>query len=85
MKIQIKENYFKIVEPSTSTKWLTSYKDTDDITTYSGSKIIYTPLTLDPSTLYREITDTQHKKYIEARDTAIKNNILKRLNETKEK
>lgn len=59
--------FFKITCPDGH--YLTTYKDGDDITLYSDSLEVYTPLTADTS-LWHCITDEQHAAYIEARDKA---------------
>lgn len=61
-------HFFKITCPKGH--YLTTYKDGDDITLYSDSKEVYTPLTADTSK-WHCITDEQHAAYIEARDKAI--------------
>lgn len=61
-------NFFKIT--CTEGHYLTTYKDGDDITLYSDSLEVYTPLTADTS-LWHCITEAQHAAYIEARDKAI--------------
>lgn len=61
-------HFFKITCPEGH--YLTTYKDGDDITLYSDSKEVYTPLTADTSK-WHCVTDEQHAAYIEARDKAI--------------
>lgn len=60
-------HFFKITCPEGH--YLTTYKDGDDITLYSDSLEVYTPLTADTS-LWHCITNEQHAAYIEARDKA---------------
>lgn len=60
--------FFKITCPEGH--YLTTYKDGDDITLYSDSKEVYTPLTADTSK-WHCVTDEEHTAYIEARDKAI--------------
>ena len=60
-------NFYKITCPEGH--YLTTYKDGDDITLYSDSLEVYTPLTADTS-LWHCITNEQHAAYIEARDKA---------------
>lgn len=50
--------------------YLTTFNEGDDITLYSDSKEVYTPLTADTSK-WHCVTDEQHAAYIEARDKAI--------------
>ena len=59
--------FFKITCPKGH--YLTTYKDGDDITLYSDSLEVYTPLNADTS-LWHCITGEQHAAYIEARDKA---------------
>lgn len=61
-------NFFKITCPEGD--YLTTFNEGGDITLYSDSKEVYTPLTADTS-LWHCITDEQHAAYIEARDKAI--------------
>lgn len=61
-------NFFKIT--CTEGHYLTTYKEGDDITLYSDSKEVYTPLTADTSK-WHCVTDEEHTAYIEARDKAI--------------
>ena len=60
-------NFFKITCPEGH--YLTTYNEGDDITLYSDSKEVYTPLTADTS-LWHCVTEEQHAAYIEARDKA---------------
>lgn len=60
-------NFFKITCPEGD--YLTTFNEGDDITLYSDSKEVYTPLTADTS-LWHCITNEQHAAYIEARDKA---------------
>lgn len=62
-----KYNFFKITCPEGH--YLTTFNEGDDISLYSDSKEVYTPLTADTS-LWHCITDEQHAAYIEARDKA---------------
>ena len=63
-----KYNFFKIT--CTEGHYLTTYNKGDDITLYSDSKEVYTPLTADTSK-WHCVTDEEHVAYIEARDKAI--------------
>lgn len=62
-----KYNFFKIT--CTEGHYLTTYNEGDDITLYSDSKEVYTPLTADTSK-WHCVTDEEHVAYIEARDKA---------------
>ena len=59
--------FFKIT--CTEGHYLTTFNEGDDITLYSDSKEVYTPLTADTSK-WHCVTDEQHAAYIEARDKA---------------
>lgn len=62
MKIETLEKFIKItVEDG---MFLTSYKDGDDILTYSSCRIMITPLTADLNNV-REITETENNTYME--------------------
>lgn len=61
-------HFFKIT--CTEGHYLTTFDDGDDITLYSDSKEVYTPLTADTSK-WHCVTDEEHTSYIEARDKAI--------------
>lgn len=63
-----KYNFFKIT--CTEGHYLTTFNEGDDITLYSDSKEVYTPLTADTSK-WHCITEEEHTAYIEARDKAI--------------
>ena len=63
-----KYNFFKIT--CTEGHYLTTFNEGDDITLYSGSREVYTPLTADTSK-WHCVTDEEHTAYIEARDKAI--------------
>ena len=63
-----KYNFFKIT--CSEGHYLTTFNEGDDITLYSDSKEVYTPLTADTSK-WHCVTDEQHAAYIEARDKAI--------------
>ena len=63
-----KYNFFKIT--CTEGHYLTTFNEGDDITLYSDSKEVYTPLTADTSK-WHCVTDEEHTAYIEARDKAI--------------
>lgn len=63
-----KYNFFKIT--CTEGHYLTTFNEGDDITLYSDSKEVYTPLTADTSK-WHCVTDEEHAAYIEARDKAI--------------
>lgn len=60
--------FFKITCPEGH--YLTTYKDGDDITLYSDSKEVYTPLTADTSK-WHCVTEEEHVAHIEAKDKAI--------------
>lgn len=60
--------FFKIT--CTEGHYLTTFNEGNDITLYSDSKEVYTPLTADTSK-WHCVTDEQHTAYIEARDKAI--------------
>ena len=60
--------FFKITCPEGH--YLTTYKDGDDITLYSDSLEVYTPLTADTSK-WHCVTEEEHVAHIEARDKAI--------------
>ena len=59
--------FFKITCPEGH--YLTTYKDGDDITLYSDSLEVYTPLTADTSK-WHCVTEEEHVAHIEARDKA---------------
>ena len=61
-------HFFKITCPEGD--YLTTFNEGDDITLYSDSKEVYTPLTADTSK-WHCVTDEEHTAYIEARDKAI--------------
>lgn len=63
-----KYNFYKIT--CTEGHYLTTFNEGDDITLYSDSKEVYTPLTADTSK-WHCVTDEEHAAYIEARDKAI--------------
>ena len=63
-----KYNFFKIT--CTEGHYLTTFNEGDDITLYSDSKEVYTPLTADTSK-WHCVTEEEHVAYIEARDKAI--------------
>lgn len=69
-----KYNFFKIT--CSEGHYLTTFNEGDDITLYSDSKEVYTPLTADTS-LWHCITNEQHAAYIEARDKANEERIEK--------
>lgn len=64
-----KYNFFKIT--CTEGHYLTTFNEGDDITLYSDSKEVYTPLTADTSK-WHCVTEEQHAAYIEAREKANK-------------
>lgn len=64
MKIETTDKYIKIIAEDGG--YLTSYKDGDNIWTYTSSRIIYAPLTADLSNL-RDITADDNNKYEELR------------------
>lgn len=64
MKIETTDKYIKIIAEDGG--YLTSYKDADDIWTYTSSRIIYAPLTADLSNL-RDISADDNNKYEELR------------------
>ena len=61
-------NFFKIT--CSEGHYLTTFNEGDDITLYSDSKEVYTPLTADTSK-WHCVTDEEHAAYIEAREKAI--------------
>lgn len=63
-----KHNFFKIT--CTEGHYLTTFNEGDDITLYSDSKEVYTPLTADTSK-WHCVTEEEHAAYIDARDKAI--------------
>ena len=63
-----KYNFFKIT--CTEGHYLTTFNEGDDITLYSDSKEVYTPLTADTSK-WHCVTEEEHVAHIEARDKAI--------------
>lgn len=64
MKIEHTEKYIKVIAEDGG--YLTSYKDGDNIWTYTSSRIIYAPLTADLSDL-RDISAEDNNKYEELR------------------
>lgn len=67
-------NFFKIT--CSEGHYLTTFNEGDDITLYSDSKEVYTPLTADTSK-WHCVTDEEHTSYIEARDKAIEERMEK--------
>ena len=63
-----KYNFFKLT--CTEGHYLTTFNEGDDISLYSDSKEVYTPLTADTSK-WHCVTEEEHAAYIEARDKAI--------------
>lgn len=63
-----KYNFYKIT--CTEGHYLTTFNEGDDITLYSDSKEVYTPLTADTSK-WHCVTEEEHVAYIEAREKAI--------------
>lgn len=61
-------HFFKIT--CTEGHYLTTFNEGDDITLYSDSKEVYTPLTADTSK-WHCVTEEEHVAHIEARDKAI--------------
>lgn len=61
---------FKEVK-SENGKYITNFKEGDDIKTYSASTILICPISAD-LTEYREIDEEQHQKYLEAKEKAFK-------------
>lgn len=61
-------NFFKIT--CSEGHYLTTFNEGDDITLYSDSKEVYTPLTADTSK-WHCVTEDEHVAYIEAKDKAI--------------
>lgn len=61
-------HFFKITCPEGH--YLTTFNEGDDITLYSDSKEVYTPLTADTSK-WHCVTEEEHVAHIEARDKAI--------------
>ena len=64
MKIETTDKYIKVIAEDGG--YLTSYKDGDDIWTYTSSRIIFAPLTADLSGL-RDISAEDNNKYEELR------------------
>lgn len=64
MKIEKTDKYIKVIAEDDG--YLTSYKDGDNIWTYTSSRIIYAPLTTDLSDL-RDISEEENNKYEELR------------------
>lgn len=64
MKIETTDKYIKVIAEDGG--YLTSYKDGDNIWTYTSSRIIYAPLTADLSGL-RDISTEENNKYEEIR------------------
>ena len=60
MKIEHTEKYIKVIAEDGG--YLTSYKDGDNIWTYTSSRIIYAPLDADFSDL-RDITAEDNNNY----------------------
>ena len=67
-------NFYKITCPEGD--YLTTFNEGDDITLYSDSKEVYTPLTADTSK-WHCVTDEEHTAYIEAREKAIEERMEK--------
>lgn len=64
MNIEKTDKYIKVLAEDGG--YLTTYKDGDDIWTYTSSRIIYAPLTADLSDL-RDISADDNNKYEELR------------------
>ena len=64
MKIEKTDKYIKVTAEDSG--YLTSYKDGEDILTYTSSRIMYAPLTADLSDL-RDISAEDNNKYEELR------------------
>lgn len=64
MKIETTDKYIKVIAEDGG--YLTSYKDDDNIWTYTSSRILYAPLTADLSDL-RDISAEDNNKYEELR------------------
>mgnify|MGYP003291487883 FL=1 len=60
MNIETTDKYIKVIAEDGG--YLTSYKDGDNICTYTSSRIIYAPLTADLSDL-RDITADENNNY----------------------
>jgi hypothetical protein len=60
MKIEKTDKYIKVIAEDGG--YLTSYKDGDNIWTYTSSRIIYAPLNADLSDL-RDITAEENNNY----------------------
>lgn len=73
-----KYNFFKIT--CSEGHYLTTFNEGDDITLYSDSKEVYTPLTADTSK-WHCVTDEEHTAYIEARERAIEERMEKERQE----
>jgi hypothetical protein len=61
MKIETFEQYIKVT--ANEGFYITSYKEGDDITTYTSSVIMFAPLNTDLSEL-REISEEENNKYV---------------------
>ena len=64
MKIEKTDKYINVTAEDSG--YLTSYKDGEDILTYTSSRIMYAPLTADLSDL-RDISAEDNNKYEELR------------------
>lgn len=60
MKIETTDKYIKVIAEDGG--YMTSYKDGDNIWTYTSSRIIYAPLNADLSDL-RDITAEENNNY----------------------
>ena len=65
MKIEKTDKYIKVTAEDSG--YLTSYKDGEDILTYTSSRIMYAPLTADLSDLRDISAEDNNNKYEELR------------------
>ena len=65
MKIEKTDKYIKVTAEDGG--YLTSYKDGEDILTYTSSRIMYAPLTADLSDLRDISAEDNNNKYEELR------------------
>ncbi len=68
-----KKTYQKIT-PDNPDNYLTTYKYSDDISTYEAVKVMYTPSEFDFSTI-REISQEEHNLLLSKQETALQHQI----------
>lgn len=68
-----KKTYQKIT-PAIPENYLTTYKDSDDISTYEAVKVMYTPSEFDISTI-REISQEEHYLLLSKKETTLQHQI----------